>query len=80
MPGVHKHMFAFERKHSLQVPFTHNEIFQNQEVIQLHTSQWSRNIELSSPLKMTRSNKNFFTHALSYVWMKLSIQYKYSHS
>lgn len=58
------------------VPFSNNEIFQKQEVIQLHTSQWSSNIELSSPLKMTQSNKNFFMHALSYVWMKLSIQYK----
>lgn len=62
-----------------QVPFSNHEIFQKQ-FIQLHTSQWSSNIELSSPLKMTRSNKNFLMHALSYVWMKLSIQYKYSHS
>lgn len=51
---VYLSMFAFERTHSLQhvaapSAFFKQWDFPKQEVIRLHTSQWSSNIKLSSP-------------------------------
>lgn len=79
----HAYMFKFKRKHRLQhvAPFLNNHIFQK------HTEGYIIATSLRcvqklnfSTLKQTWNNRNFSMHALSYIWMELSIQYKYSHS